>query len=97
MSKTRIQNHGMRSARRWEVFIIVDSSEEEEEERTEEDKELEMIFKKGQEAKRKILTGYCMSNVSDEVKISTSIYNIKYIYTVCQTCRTNDFFFFVAV
>ena len=38
-----------------------------------------------------------MSNVSDEVKISTSIYNIKYIYTVCRTCWTNDFFLLVAV
>ena len=37
--------------------IIVDSLEEEEEERMEEDKEVEKIFKKGQEAKRKILTG----------------------------------------
>ena len=37
--------------------IIVYSSEEEEEERTEEDKEVEKIFKKGQEVKRKILTG----------------------------------------
>ena len=37
--------------------IIVDGSEEEEEERTEEDKEVEKIFNKGQEAKRKILTG----------------------------------------
>ena len=38
-------------------MIIVNSSEEEEEERTEEDKEVENIIKKGQEAKRKILTG----------------------------------------
>ena len=37
--------------------IIVDSSEEEEEEMTEEDKEVEKIIKKGQEVKRKILTG----------------------------------------
>ena len=37
--------------------IIVDSLEEEEEERMEEDQEVEKIFKKGQEAKRKILTG----------------------------------------
>ena len=57
--------------------IIVDSSEEEE--RTEEDKEVEKIIKKGQEAKRKILTG--MSNISDEVKIITSIIlNICIIY-----------------
>ena len=41
----------------------------------EEDKEVEKIFKKEQEAKRKI-----MSNVSDEVKISTSISNIKSMY-----------------
>ena len=59
--------------------IIVDSSEEEEEERTEEDKEVKKIIKKGQEAKRKILTG--MLNVSDEVKIITSIIlNICIIY-----------------
>ena len=51
----------------------MDSLEEEEE-----DKEVEKIFKKGQEAKRKILTG--MLNVSDEVKISTSISNIKSMY-----------------
>ena len=57
--------------------IIVNSSEEEEEERTEEDKEVKKIFKKGQEAKRKILTG--MSNMSNEVKISTSICNIEYM------------------
>ena len=56
----------------------MDSLEEEEGERTEEDKEVEKIFKKGQEAKRKILTG--MSNLSDEVKISTSISNIKSMY-----------------
>ena len=56
----------------------MDSSEEEEEERTEEDKEVEKIFKKGQEAKRKILTG--MSHMSDKVKISTSISNIKCMY-----------------
>ena len=40
----------------------MDSSEEEGKERTEEDKEVERIFKKGQETKRKILTGtvlYC--------------------------------------
>ena len=55
----------------------MDSSEKEEEERME-DKEVEKIFKKGQEAKRKILTG--MLNVSDEVKISTSIANIKSMY-----------------
>ena len=56
----------------------MDSSEEEEEKRMEEDKEVEKIFKKGQEAKRKILTG--MSNVSDKVKMSTSISNIKSMY-----------------
>ena len=56
----------------------MDSLEEEEEERTEEDKEVEKIFKKGQEAKRRILTG--MLNVLDEVKISTSISNIKSMY-----------------
>ena len=61
----------------WGV-IIVDSLEEEEEERTEEDKEVEKIFKKGQEAKKKILTG--MLNMSDEVKISTNISNIKSMY-----------------
>ena len=59
--------------------IIVDSSEEEEEERTEEDKEVGKIIKKGQEVKRKILTG--MSNVLDKVKIITSIIlNICIIY-----------------
>ena len=51
--------------------IIVDSSEEEEEERMEEDKEVENLIKKGQEAERKILTD--MSNMSDKVKIRTSI------------------------
>ena len=57
-------------------MIIVDSLEEEEEERTEEDKEVENIIKKGQEAKRKILTG-----MSDKVKISTSIIlNISILY-----------------
>ena len=39
---------------------------------------MEKIFKKGQEAKRKFLTG--MSNVSDKVKISTSISSIKYMH-----------------
>ena len=39
----------------WGGVIVVDSSEEEEEARTEEDKEVERIFKKGQEMKRKIL------------------------------------------
>ena len=63
-------------------MIIVDSLEEEEEERTEEDKEVENIIKKGQEAKRKILTG--MSNMSDKVKISTSIIlNICILYVTC--------------
>ena len=38
-------------------MIIINSLEEEEEERTEEDQEVERIFKKGQETKRKILTG----------------------------------------
>ena len=56
----------------------MDSMEEGEEERMEEDKEVEKIFKNGQEAKRKISTG--MSNVSDKVKISTSISNIKCMY-----------------
>ena len=37
--------------------IIIDSLEEEGAERTEEDKVVGKIFKKGQEAKRKILTG----------------------------------------
>ena len=37
--------------------IVINSLEEEEEEWTEEDKEVERIFKKGQETKRKILTG----------------------------------------
>ena len=57
----------------WGV-IVVDSSEEEEEARMEEDKEVEQIFKKGQEMKRKILTGtvlYSMSNVSDAVQNKT--------------------------
>ena len=43
-------------------MIIVNSSKEKEEERTEEDQEVERIFKKRQETKRKILTGtvlYC--------------------------------------
>ena len=35
----------------------MDSPEEEEEERMEEEQEVERIFKKGQETKRKILTG----------------------------------------
>ena len=75
MLRRRIPSLGMKSARRLGGVIIVDSLEEEEEERTEKDKEVEKIFKKGQEAKRKILTG-----VSNEVKISTSICNIKYMY-----------------
>ena len=67
--------------------IIVDSSEEEEEERKEEDKEVEKIIKKGQKAKRKILTG-----VSDEVKISTSI-----ILNICILYVELMIFFIVAV
>ena len=54
--------------------IVVNSLEEEEEARMEEDQEVEHIFKKGQEMKRKILTGtvlYSMSNVSDAVKNKT--------------------------
>ena len=55
-------------------MIVVDSSEEEEEAATEEDKEVEQIFKKGQETKRKILTGtvlYSMSNLLDAVQNKT--------------------------
>ena len=66
----------------------MDSSEEEEK-RMEEDKEVEKIFKKGQEAKRKILTG--MLNMSDEDKKSAQVFLILNL-CICQTCRTNDFF-----
>ena len=38
-------------------LIVVSSEEEEEEEKTEEDKEVERIYQKGKEMKRKILTG----------------------------------------
>ena len=70
--------------------IILDSLEEEEEERMEEDKEVEKIFKKGQEAKRKILTG--MLNVLDKVKISISIYNINICILYVQHVKLIIFF-----
>ena len=38
-------------------LIVVSSEEEEEEQQTEEDKEVECIYQKGKETKRKILTG----------------------------------------
>ena len=38
-------------------LIVVLSEEEEEEEKTEEDKEVERIYQKGKDTKRKILTG----------------------------------------
>ena len=74
MSKEKTLSLGSKSARRLGV-IVVDSSEEEEEEAVmEENQEVERIFKKSQEMKRKILTGtvlYSMSNVSDAVKNKT--------------------------
>ena len=44
-------------------LIVVSLEEEEEEQQTEEDKEVERIYQKGKEMKRKILTG--MSIMSD--------------------------------
>ena len=44
-------------------LIVVSSEEEEEKQKTEEDKEVEQIYQKGKETKRKILTGMLiMSN-----------------------------------
>ena len=48
-------------------LIVVSSEEEEEEEKTEEDKEVEQIYQKGKEMKRKILMG--MSIMSNELII----------------------------
>ena len=48
-------------------LIVVSSEEEEEEEKTEEDKEVEQIYQKEKEMKRKILTG--MSIMSNELII----------------------------
>ena len=48
-------------------LIVVSSEEEEEEEKTEEDKEVEQIYQKGKEMKRKILMG--MSIISNELII----------------------------
>ena len=51
-------------------LIVVSSEKEEEEEKTGEDKEVEQIYQKGKEMKRKILTGMSiMSN--DNISIST--------------------------
>ena len=47
-------------------IIVVDSFEEDKEEQMEEDKEVEKVLNRGNETKRKILTG--MSNVSDTVQ-----------------------------
>ena len=45
-------------------LIVVSSEEEEEEQQTEEDKEVERIYQKRKETKRKILTGMLiMSNI----------------------------------
>ena len=47
-------------------LIVVLSEEEKEEQQTEEDKEVQKIYKKGKEMKRKILTGMSMSIMSDK-------------------------------
>ena len=46
-------------------LVVMSSEEEEEEQKTEEDKEVEWIYEKGKETKRKILTG--MSIMSNEL------------------------------
>ena len=55
-------------------LIVVSLEEEEEEQKTEEDKEVEQIYQKGKEMKRKILTG--MSIMSNEL-----IELVQYMYT----------------
>ena len=81
-------------------MIIVDSLEEEEEERTEEDKEVEKNFKKGQEVKRKILTGTVLYFTLCRMcwmpkKISTSISYIECMYML--NMLNSMTFLFVAV
>ena len=48
-------------------LVVVSSEEEEEEQQMEEDKEVERIYQKGKETKRKIIT--CMSIMSNELII----------------------------
>ena len=55
-------------------LIVMSSEEEEEEQKTEEDKEVERIYQKGKETKRKILIG--MSIMSNEL-----IELVQYMYT----------------
>ena len=52
-------------------LIVVSSEEEEEEQQTEEDKEVERIYQKGKETKRKILMG--MSIMLDYFIISVHV------------------------
>ena len=55
-------------------LVMVSSEEEEEEQKMEEDKEVEQIYQKGKEMKRKILTG--MSIMSNELIIL-----VQYLYS----------------